>query len=834
MFFVDEPAATSGRLRSVIDAVAEHRGIICCADAVTCVQRINELPAMSIVCIATGRQFGRELSIYLRDPARPFFVRSLPLVVFTRDSGLEKKVLPFGSVVCTSLMLLAKRILSLPSLATIKGEGTAGHFNGELVNVPFWNGRDWNFSENRTRLQQGLHTSRMTWYPRVDRFDEHVADVAKYVQGLQPVHRCAPGTFLAILREGGLMSKTEQLSLGSQQKHIVRVVRHLRLQELLRSQPFAALRRQVVRCAELRCAAAVALETSQKVGSPSACPQGHPLKKKTAYHDICDVCNCIIKSGTPTMACQTCDFDICAECEAKASKAAAAWVQASAAADEADPQGLSDTDRQRLESVVLQVVADVQASAKEQFSGIGYYKDAIMGTDRHIFATLGLNRGLGYGSVVLVLSRDLLFHPSTWVSPLAATGFMKPHHWVFRHRPWSGAALCALANASPPDSGDGQYEAVKELPEDDPECVEACVQCSVNMSAVHGWPTIVAREMDAMCHYLAFDHRKAYEFDTGAHHHGLDWRKESVRRRARKRLLNAAKSAILAGAWQQVVEYYESKDSHATYECHLPSFVPLAAIERVVISKSLYDKHSDVQEQVNTFVFSDGRRLKDLIVTTETAKECMDWQREWFDRRRADGPAARAPICVSMSGRAARPAFLPVDFGAWFLQDPNAYKAWEERRAQSMTVSFVTRSGHDVRVFFSSSSASQSPTADLEAQEWQSSTYHICLGAAGNTSSFITKGILGTRHAVHLHRDIHARLVCCSEGKGGVVSIWERYWFQVTFSGTATVATVRCGRGPVGHDVIMELRDTSPINDLKYIGLSCWNETTYFGDLQAD
>ena len=30
-------------------------------------------------------------------------------------------------------------------------------------------------------------------------------------------------------------------------------------------------------------------------------------------------------------------------------------------------------------------------------------------------------------------------------------------------------------------------------------------------------------------------------------------------------------------AWEAVVEYYEVKDSHTLYECHLPSFVPLGA-----------------------------------------------------------------------------------------------------------------------------------------------------------------------------------------------------------------------------------------------------------------
>eukprot|EP00971_Amphidinium_carterae_P016331 321854-Amphidinium_carterae.2 len=37
------------------------------------------------------------------------------------------------------------------------------------------------------------------------------------------------------------------------------------------------------------------------------------------------------------------------------------------------------------------------------------------------------------------------------------------------------------------------------------------------------------------------------------------------------------------------------EDSHSLFECHLPGFVPLGAIESIIIRKGLYDSHSDIK-----------------------------------------------------------------------------------------------------------------------------------------------------------------------------------------------------------------------------------------------
>ena len=126
---------------------------------------------------------------------------------------------------------------------------------------------------------------------------------------------------------------------------------------------------------------------------------------------------------------------------------------------------------------------------------------------------------------------------------------------------WSGAALCAIKTAA--DTGEEEdanpYDKIDETPENDDKGVEACVKSSLNMAAVEGWSTIVAREIDAMCHYLVFDHRSAYAFDDGTRKgmagHGLDWQDSAVREGAQKLLLDSEKTRVLPDAWKQVRSY---------------------------------------------------------------------------------------------------------------------------------------------------------------------------------------------------------------------------------------------------------------------------------------
>lgn len=382
-----------------------------------------------------------------------------------------------------------------------------------------------------------------------------------------------------------------------------------------------------------------------------------------------------------------------------------------------------------------------------------------------------------------------------------------------------------------------------DTPENDAMGVKAAIRSSVNLAGVEGWPLIMAREVDAMCNHLVFDHREPYSFDSGAEHSGIDWMQASVRDKAKTCLMDEGKKCLLQDAWKEVAKCYATRNSHNMYECHLPSFIPLAAVDKICISSHLYEKHSDIRNAVQTLVLNDGRRLQDIVHKTDTPQECMDWQQSIFDkicqRHMYDSncysgkakivPPPNVPISLYLAGQAGRPVFLPPDFGAWHLDQ-------EGQRQSELSVCFSSRAGHDIRVFFSSTAKPQNEKANLGDNKWCSTTYHICLGASDNTKSYITKGILGTRHSVHVQCDPHA---CCSAVKesnfasqenqsSGIIGIWEQYWFRVQLLSFSGKALVSCGRGLFGTNTVMEFVDDDPIKGLKYVGLGCWNEPTFF------
>jgi hypothetical protein len=478
-----------------------------------------------------------------------------------------------------------------------------------------------------------------------------------------------------------------------------------------------------------------------------------------------------------------------------------------------------------LDEVIKEVVKDVISQKDATIGGIGYEKDKILGTTRHVFSTLGPNYGFHYGSVVVLLSKNLQYHPGFWCTPLAATGFVGPNFWVFRHRPWGNAALLDIALHGE-GSEEMSAEDLPETPEQDEEGVDACLKSALNMAAMENWPRVMAREVDAMCNYLVWGNREPYTFDEP-----FDKRKCNS---FKPRLVKDGK--LKTDAWKAVVEYYETKDSHTLYEAHLPSFVPLGAIEKVIISSELYKQHTEIKEKVDKFVMPDGRKLSDLIVITETKEECVKWQHDYFTGVREEilkkKPQPR-PISVYLAGRAARPCYLPPDFGAWNAVGGDGNYDSDEVKSE-LSVSFACRATHDIRITFSSSASCQHAGFNLEDRGLMANTYSFCLGMSFNKISYITRGIRGTRHEVHKEDDKWARCAACGEGSEAQM-VWERYWFRVELQDEPTkCAKLQCGRGPMGENVLLEWTDPKPITGLKYIGLSCWNQPTTYCDLRVD
>ncbi|CAE7252929.1 unnamed protein product [Symbiodinium natans] len=826
--FCDSSKALKGHLRPVIRAVGEHRGILQYEDAAKAMSAFEEIVDGSIVCVVAERTAAIELARFLRTPSRRPWLRSIPLLVLTRDAAARAAAARVGSIVVRDVEKLTAHILSLPSKEVIQSEVSACHFKGLLCDLSFGHfeggksNMEWNFSENTQRIRQGLNRQRVPWYPECSNYEEHIDTLASYFSILQPVHRCSPGVFLGMLRSGGLMSRTELEAFLSTKSTTLwakqHVNRHALLQELCRE--LHADRRILYQYSEQKCIEIYENEVVDgsirkgshvhlkgRSGIVCTSPDEHG-KVKVEWND-----------GKKKSEVKLSDIQKDPDAVRAAEKAARESRELASKLKSTLPM----EHHARIDEVVNKVAHDMITASKQNLEGVGYHKDRALGTHRHVFSTLGVNGTFGYGSIVIVLKSQILHHPDCWISPLAATGYVGPHYWVFRHRPWSSASLAEIST-----DPDVKYPPLPDQPDSDSKGVEACIQSSFNLAATAQWPVLMAREVDAMCHYLCYGHREPTSMDNASkgnefHGQGKDWKKEEVRTIGRNKRLNGGQSELEAKAWEAVVDFYETRDSHTQFECHLPGIVPLGAIDKIIIRKGLYRDHTDIKDKVDSYVLPDGRRLCDLVHMTSSPSECMTWQHDLFETKRRAvqkqlDPCRRHPVSVQVSGRVDRPVFLPSDFRKWF-GEPSSFR-----------FSFCTRCSHDIRVYFSSTAEPQRDDCDLSDKRWTSTTYMFAIGFDQNRVSYISKGITQSKHSVHVEKDPLVRCTTSKEGDLSAIGIWDRYWFEVVPGGNALV---RCGRGPFGENVMMSFEDTDPIRNLQYIGVGCWREPTVYCDLQV-
>ena len=825
--FCDSASAFKGHLREVIREVSEHRGIQLYENAEVAMAELENMEHGKIVCIVAARMPAIELARFLRTASRKPWLRSLPLIVLSRDQAARRAAARVGSIVITDVEKLADHILSLPSKSVIASEVSACQFKGLMCDMTFGHLRSgsgiggWKFSENTQRIRQGLSKQRLPWYPESSGYDEHIDQLASYFAGLQPVHRCSPGVFLGMLRSGGLMSRTELEAFVSAQEPAdwarQHMNRHAQLQELCNE--LHAHRRVLYEYTEQKC---VEIFQNGVINGP--------IGKNSR----------VLLEGRSGSVCMDPDKDDEVKIIWDDNKQTSGYVEVGRLKKDlvalekavAESRELSSSLKRklptehhaRIDEVVNKVALDMITASKEKIEGVGYRKDRALGTHRHVFATLGVNGSFGYGSVVIILKPQILYHPDCWISPLAATGYVGPHYWVFRHRPWSSAGLAAIAT-----DPDVAYPKLPDMPDSDNQGVEACIQSSFNAAATAQWHVLMAREAEAMCHYLCYGHREPTSFDSGkdnGHGHGKDWGKPEVRTAGRNKCQQKGTSKLLPNASSTVIDFYETRDSHTQFECHLPGIVPLGAIDKVIIRAGLYQQHSKIKERVDSYVFPDGRRLSELVIMTESPEQCMKWQHDFFDRRAEQqatqkhlDPRRCHPVSVRVSGRVDRPVFLPCDFGKWFCE------------AKSFRFSFCTRCSHDIRVYFSSTSEPQHEECDLSDRRWKSTTYMFAIGFDNNRVSYISKGMKQTQHCVQVTNDSLVRCTTSKEGDLSAIGIWDRYWFEVELQDGK--ALLWCGRGPFGENVMMRFEDTDPIRNLQYIGLGCWREPTIYCDLQV-
>ena len=156
--------------------------------------------------------------------------------------------------------------------------------------------------------------------------------------------------------------------------------------------------------------------------------------------------------------------------------------------------------------------------------GIGYDRDSLLKTHRHVFGVLGPHSG-NYGDIYIVFKREILHHPDANFTIQAATSYLSGN--CSKWRPWFGTKLTS------------QDEQLKDF------------HASKLHAAVPGFEYAAALELIA----------------TASHWLGT-------------KSLNIS--------FEKVLEYWMEAGSHQVLEAHLPGLIPLDYIDCIYMTEKIY------------------------------------------------------------------------------------------------------------------------------------------------------------------------------------------------------------------------------------------------------
>jgi len=214
--------------------------------------------------------------------------------------------------------------------------------------------------------------------------------------------------------------------------------------------------------------------------------------------------------------------------------------------------------------------------------GFGNIKDKTMGTNKHVFATHGSNNFDKYGPIHIVLNEEILKHLDCNMSPMSSIYYYTPSI-LSNRRPWS--------------TKDDTIQRSQKA-----EAVFLNHRDLLHVSE-EKWKEVLAMDIECSMKLMLGDKVSP---DKYSEPHPI----------------------IKNPTAHDIIEAYLNTNGHTQIEVHLPSFVPLSFIEKIVIDKpstteSFLDILSDVPHK--------GQTLRDIVVLKDTANDVSEHIKQmWY------------------------------------------------------------------------------------------------------------------------------------------------------------------------------------------------------------
>jgi len=479
-----------------------------------------------------------------------------------------------------------------------------------------------------------------------------------------------------------------------------------------------------------------------------------------------------------------------------------------------------------LESLVKDV-AEHTRSAGDLDTGVGYKRDGDLGTDKHVFSIVGANMCEGYGDFVFILSPRIMQHPDFNMSITAATSYMSRR--TYFHRPW--VALGKVVNYVPSDTdmhfeprdrnavepgavqqlgADDVLDTVKvlrngeEVPFTDEEMLEHFQKSKLHPCAVD-WEHVVALDLALQCRLFLMSKR---ELDTWVDRYTAEWRNEFVLERLGGRTPSVKDvSADIVKTW------YTKINAHGCIEGHLPEFVPLDYIDKLLMPT---DRYEALKEELERIVLADNTTLRSRVVClpagAQYANRVRAWQEEYFDMRGRE----RSAMCgvgsaldmrafsFGVEGLRGKETFLPMKF----LNPTSGFLVKFRVKGQHIRLTFVNR---------------REATRDKPA-DGALHVYLLCIGLFENHVTYLRRSNkAGDPTCLEVRRDKRPDAMAQPDR-------YREYW--VNFN--VRSGRLQLGSGEIGTSTatLLDWTDPTPHRDIQYMAVGCWDTPVDFAMLK--
>ncbi|KAL6071804.1 WD repeat-containing protein 87 [Balamuthia mandrillaris] len=347
-----------------------------------------------------------------------------------------------------------------------------------------------------------------------------------------------------------------------------------------------------------------------------------------------------------------------------------------------------------IDNIALQIYhqsisASASSSPSASWTGIEYWVDEFLETDRRVFSVLGPN--VDYGPISILFSRDLLQHPEMELVVNSSTTFLSGH--TFRLRPWSPRHVQLKEERKKQEDGKVEAQDYERGTDTDVDYWLGYFVAKYNREGVRaqwhelknrkeswtlaklhanvpGWDTCFAREIGGQArmaltgqpivipppHYLVEHYAHADE-SLGIIAASC-YRPSSSSSSAYSRSNNRLPPPLHPGRVQtsDIVEWYLSEvDSHGRIEGLMPGHTSLRYIEHVLIAESVLTaslrallQETFVEEDEEEGEGEEGQEEKEKekgekkqkkqslwekVVVVKDEKESEEWQRRYFLQR---------------------------------------------------------------------------------------------------------------------------------------------------------------------------------------------------------